>query len=48
MKFELEKFGQIDDIKIPRVGSEKEDEIGKVYVTFVNVGAAFACYNLLN
>ena len=48
MLYELEKFGKIQSIKIPRLGSEKEEEIGKVMVTFINVDAAFACYNLLN
>ena len=48
MKYELSKFGQIDNIKIPRVGSDREEDVGKVIVTFVTVGSAFSCYNLLN
>jgi RNA recognition motif-containing protein len=47
IRFELEKFGPIVELKVPR---QKTDhlEVGKAYVHFLNVASAFACYNLLN
>lgn len=47
MRVELQKFGIIDLLVVPRVKTEKH-EPGKVYVNFVNVASAFSCYNLLN
>lgn len=48
IRFELAKFGAIDKIKIPMVGTDPQDEIGSVMVHFTNVASAFVCYNLLN
>jgi len=48
--FELSKFGPIDTLKVVRPSDKgvKEDDIGKVFVRFFSVSAAFSCYNLLN
>lgn len=48
IRFELGKFGAIDNIKIPLLGVDPQEEIGSVMVHFVNVASAFVCYNLLN
>ena len=47
IRYELNKFGPIVELKVPRQKSENL-EVGKVYVNFLNVASAFACYNLLN
>ena len=54
VQYEINKFGVVQDIKIVRNTQEKMEEqndlyeIGKVYVRFLFVSSAFACYNLLN
>ena len=45
MKYELSKFGVIDQIQIKKIGEKDE---GKVLVKFFNISSAFVCYNLLN
>ena len=49
LMYELQKFGEIDEIRIPKLHEvQNPDEAGQVYVNFVNIASAFICYNLLN
>ena len=47
--FELSKFGEIEKIRIPKMHeAQNRDDVGQVYVNFINIASAFICYNLLN
>ena len=48
MKYELQKFGPIEDTKISEKDEKDDKENIKVLVKYHNLASAFACYNLLS
>lgn len=54
IKFELEKFGPIKSMIMPRpqdiisTSTYSKNSVGKVYIEYSDISAAFGAYNLMN
>lgn len=50
IKQEMEKFGEIVTILIPRSGNTSfpKESLGRVYIEYQDIGSSFAAYNLMN